>query len=69
MSEGNSKKAKDCNGYKDCNRSCILPHNYWSHVFSLAYPVNEFSLKEMRTWCWWKIALIVFIFGVNPENY
>ena len=26
------------------------PPNYYSLVFSLAYPVNEFSFKEMRTW-------------------
>ena len=24
--------------------------DYKSHVFSLIYPVDEFSLKEMRIW-------------------
>ena len=24
--------------------------DYWSHVFSLIYPVDEFSFKEMKTW-------------------
>ena len=26
------------------------PPNYWSHTFSLACSVDEFSFKEMRTW-------------------
>ena len=26
------------------------PPNFWSQVFSLAYPMDEFSFKEMRMW-------------------
>ena len=39
-----------------------------SHMFfSLIYPVDEFSLKKMRTWGQ-RFHLIVFSFGVNQEN-
>ena len=30
--------------------------DYKSHVFRLIYPVDEFSLKEMRTWVLSKIS-------------
>ena len=32
------------------------PPDYQSHIFSLAYPVDEFSFKEMRTWDRFKIT-------------
>ena len=32
------------------------PPDYKSHVFSLAYPVDKSSFKEMRTWDWFKIT-------------
>ena len=41
--------------------------DYWSHIFRLIYPVNEFSLKKMRTWCQSKISSC-FSFGVNQEK-
>ena len=44
-----------------------LPH-YWSHAFSLTYPVDEFSFKEMNTWGQSKISSYCFVFGVNQEN-
>ena len=30
--------------------------DYYSHVFSLINPVDEFSFKEIRTWCQSKIS-------------
>ena len=30
--------------------------NYYSHIFSLIHPVDEFSLEEMRTWGQFKIS-------------
>ena len=30
--------------------------NYYSHIFSLIHPVDEFSFKEMRTWGQFKIS-------------
>ena len=30
--------------------------DYYSHVFSLIYPVDEFSFKEMRMWGQSKIS-------------
>ena len=41
--------------------------NYKSHLFSLIYPVDEFSLKEMRTWVSTRFHFIVFVFGVNKR--
>ena len=32
------------------------PPNYWSHSFSLACSVDEFSFKEMRTWAPFKFT-------------
>ena len=43
--------------------------DYWSHVFSLIYPVGEFSsFKEMETWSQSKLSPYCFVFGVNQEN-
>ena len=40
-----------------------------SHTFySLDYPVDEFSLKEMRMWVSPRFHLIVFLFGVNQGH-
>ena len=41
---------------------------YWSHVFSLIYPVDEFPLKEMKTRGQSKTYSYCFVFGVNQEN-
>ena len=41
---------------------------YWSHVFSLIYPVDEFSFKAMKTWGQSKISSYCFVFGVNQDN-
>ena len=42
--------------------------DYWSHDFSLIYPVGEFSLKGINTWGQSKISSYCFVFGVNQEN-
>ena len=43
--------------------------NYQSHVFSLIYPVGEFSsFKEMETWSQSEISPYCFVFGVDQEN-
>ena len=42
--------------------------DYWSQAFSLIYPVDEFSFKEMKTWGPSKISSYCFVFGVNQEN-
>ena len=34
----------------------IFLSNYYSHVFSLIHPVDEFSSKEMSTWGQFKIS-------------
>ena len=44
------------------------PPDYWSHAFSLACPVDEFSFKDMRTWVSRSLHLIVFAFAVNQSN-
>ena len=43
--------------------------NYYSHVFSLIHPVNEFSFKEMRMWFSSRFYLVVFVFDENQINY
>ena len=45
--------------------------DYYLHVFSLIHslPLDEFSLKEMRTWGRPKFHLVVFVYGVNQESY
>ena len=42
--------------------------DYWSHVFSLIYPVDELPFKEMKTWGQSKISFYYFVFDVNQEN-
>ena len=42
--------------------------NYWSHFFSLIYPVDEFSFKEMKTWGESKMSSYCFVFDVNQEK-
>ena len=43
--------------------------DFQSRIFSLAYPMDELSFKEIKTWGQSKITyLIVFIFGVNKEK-
>ena len=39
--------------------------DYWSHVFSLIYPVDECFFKEMKTWGQSEIAFYCFMFGAN----
>ena len=39
--------------------------DYWPHVFSLIYPVDECSFKEMKTWGQSEISFYCFLFGVN----
>ena len=39
--------------------------DYWSNVFSLIYPVDECSFKEMKTWGQCEISFYCFVFGVN----
>ena len=34
----------------------VFMGNYYSHVFSLIRPVDEFSFKEMTTWGQFKIS-------------
>ena len=46
------------------NFSGQLP-GYWSHIFSLFYPVDECSVKEMKTWGQSEILFYCFVFGVN----
>ena len=31
--------------------------------------MDEFSFKEMETWCQSKISSYCFVFGVSKENY
>ena len=35
---------------------CVQLADYYSHVFSLIYPLDKFSFKEMRTWGQSKIS-------------
>ena len=39
--------------------------NYWSHVWSLIYPVDECSIKEIKMWGQSEISFYCFAFGVN----
>ena len=42
--------------------------DYWSRVFSLVYPVDECSFKEMKMWGQSEISFYCFVFGVNQED-
>ena len=42
--------------------------DYWSNAFSLIYPVDEFSFKEMKMWGQSKISSYCFVLCVNQEN-
>ena len=44
------KKSWLCYGHKWTGKKEMVRKNYWSHTFSLACQVDEFSFEEMRTW-------------------
>ena len=46
----------------------LLYGNCYLHIYSLIHPVDEFSLKEMRTWVSARFHLVIFVYGVNQEN-
>ena len=49
-------KIDECKGSISSFSFWGQPPDYQSHIFSLAYPVDEFSFKEMRRWDRFKIT-------------